>query len=79
MLQDRSNPYNTYRHDGLPPGPISNPGLGAVRAVLNPANHEFFYFVASGGGRHQFSRTLDEHLEAVSEYRNQRRSSDGSE
>lgn len=65
MLQDAANPYNTYRHDGLPPGPIANPGLGAIHAVLAATRHDYFYFVASGGGRHAFSATLDEHQAAI--------------
>ena len=65
MLRDSSNPYNTYRHPGLPPGPISNPGEAAIRAVLTPARTEFLYFVTQGGGRHRFSRTFSEHRGAV--------------
>ena len=61
MVRDPQNPYNTYRLEGLPPGPISNPGLASLEAVIAPMPHDFFYFVASGGGRHSFSRTLDEH------------------
>jgi UPF0755 protein len=61
MLRDFANPYNTYRHPGLTPGPISNPGLGAIRAVLAPATTDFLFFVAAGDGRHTFSRSLEEH------------------
>ena len=68
MLQDTSNPYNTYRHEGLPPGPICNPGLSAIRSVLAPQEHSYFYFVAKGAGRHQFSETLEEHNAAVDRY-----------
>jgi UPF0755 protein len=71
MLADPGNPYNTYRHAGLPPGPIANPGLGAVRAVLAPAVHDYLYFVASGAGAHAFSRTLADH-HVASEQRNAR-------
>jgi UPF0755 protein len=66
MLRDAANPYNTYRHPGLPPGPISNPGESALRAVLAPDKSDYLYFVAAGGGRHRFSRTFDEHRQAVS-------------
>jgi UPF0755 protein len=61
MVRDPENPYSTYRHDGLPPGPICNPGLSALEAALNPEPHQFFYFVTRGEGRHAFSRSLDEH------------------
>lgn len=69
MTADAANPYNTYRHEALPPGPISNPGLDALRAVLEPAEHDYFFFVASGGGRHVFSRSIEEHNEAVARLR----------
>jgi UPF0755 protein len=66
-----ANPYNTYMHPGLPPGPITNPGIASIRAVLNPAKTSFLYFVAKadGSGTHQFSTTLDEHERAVASYR----------
>ncbi|MDH5675750.1 MAG: endolytic transglycosylase MltG [Myxococcales bacterium] len=69
MLDDAQNPYNTYRIDGLPPGPIGNPGLGAIEAVLDPARHDYLYFVARGDSSHVFSATLEAHLEAVARYR----------
>ena len=65
LLRDAANPYNTYRHAGLPPGPIANPGSAAIEAVLDPAQSEFLYFVAKGAGRHSFSRTFAEHREAL--------------
>ena len=65
MLKDAANLYNTYRHPGLPPGPISSPGEGALRAVLNPAKSDYLYFVTQGGGRHRFSRTFSEHRGAI--------------
>ncbi|HEY3664774.1 MAG TPA: endolytic transglycosylase MltG [Polyangiaceae bacterium] len=65
MLRDPANPYNTYRHAGLPPGPIANPGEASIEAVLAPARTDFLYFVAKGGGHHTFSRTFTEHREAL--------------
>jgi UPF0755 protein len=69
MTRDGDNPYNTYRTARLPPGPIANPGVDSIEAVLEPAQHDYFYFVASGDGRHHFSTTHEEHLEAVARYR----------
>lgn len=69
MLVDGSNPYNTYRIEGLPKGPICNPGLSALRAVLVPAPHDYFYFVAKGGGLHEFSHSLEAHNAAVEQLR----------
>lgn len=65
------SPYNTYRYPGLPPGPIASPGQASVQAVLEPAQHDYLFFVATpdGSGRHVFSRTFEEHLEAVQRYR----------
>ena len=64
------SPYNTYLHTGLPPGPIANPRLGSIRAVLEPAKHEYLYFVAEPGGtgRHAFARTYEEHVKNVQRY-----------
>lgn len=58
------SPYNTYRNRGLPPGPIGSPGLSAIEAVLEPAETEWYYFVARGDGTHIFSRTFNEHVRA---------------
>jgi UPF0755 protein len=63
------SPYNTYRHSGLPPGPIANPGEASIRAVLQPADEKALYFVANNHGGHVFARTLAEHQRNVSRYR----------
>jgi UPF0755 protein len=63
------NPYNTYTHPGLPPGPIGSPGLDAVDAALSPAETDFYYFVARPDGSHVFSQTLAQHNRAVAEAR----------
>lgn len=55
------NPYNTYRHAGLPPGPIASPSTGAIQATLQPAAGDYLYFVARPNGTHVFTRTLAEH------------------
>ena len=59
------SPYNTYIYGGLPVGPISNPSLMALEAVLNPEEHDYFFFVAGATGRHIFSRTYEDHLAAI--------------
>jgi len=71
-LEDADNPYNTYRHGGLPPGPIASPGLDALRAVVEPADSDYLYFVSMGDGTHAFSRTYREHVKAVNRYQRRR-------
>ncbi len=68
--RDRSNPYNTYAYDGLPPGPITSPGEAALRAALVPARHDYIFFAArrDGSGRHAFARTLKEHDANIDRY-----------
>jgi UPF0755 protein len=62
---DPDNPYSTYTHEGLPPGPIANPGAKALEAVMAPANTRYFYFVAKGDGHSTFSETYEAHSGAV--------------
>ncbi len=62
---DPDNPYSTYTHEGLPPGPIANPGSKSLDAAMAPSVTPYFYFVARGGGRHAFSETYEAHLAAV--------------
>lgn len=69
MLRDPRNPYNTYVHPGLPPGPIANPGESAISAVIEPAKTDFLFFVSDGKGRHTFSRSFEEHNQAVTQRR----------
>jgi UPF0755 protein len=64
-LEDASNPYNTYRIAGLPPGPIASPGLASLRAAVEPAPVDYLFFVARGDGSHAFSSTYAQHLRAV--------------
>lgn len=66
---DPLNTYSTYVREGLPPGPIANPGIKSLTAVLAPANTKYLYFVARENRRHAFSETLEEHNAAVKEYR----------
>ena len=64
------NPYNTYRYNGLPPGPIANPGLKSVEAILNPEkDFSALYFVADNNGRHIFSDTYHQHINTIKEVR----------
>ena len=62
------NAWNTYTRAGLPPGPIANPSLDAIRAVLHPADVPYLYFVSRNDGTHEFSATLTEHNKAVKRY-----------
>ena len=68
---ESENAYNTYRHAGLPPGPIANPGVASIMAVLRPAESEALYFVArpDGSGGHEFSQTIAAHQAATARYR----------
>ena len=61
---DYDSPYNTYRHSGLPPGPINSPGRASIVAALFPADVDYLYFVATGEGGHVFTHSLQEHAAA---------------
>jgi UPF0755 protein len=63
------SPYNTYLHEGLPPGPINNPGLASIEAALKPADTPYLYYVAKPDGSHIFSRTPEEHQAAIARVR----------
>ena len=65
----KKTPYNTYTINGLPPGPICNPGLAAIRAVLNPQYTDELYFVADGKGGHVFAKNLKEHNRNAAKWR----------
>jgi UPF0755 protein len=69
----RKSPYNTYLHKGLPPGPIANPGQGAILATLYPEDVDYLYFVAQGDGSHYFSKDFGEHGKAVNRYKANKR------
>ncbi len=77
-LRDPDNIYNTYTHEGLPPGPIANPGKAALEAVLAPKKSRFLYFVSRNDGTHQFSKNIAAHERAVEKYMRQGAVGDGS-
>lgn len=77
-LNDKDNAYSTYANEGLPPGPISNPGRAALEAVFAPKKSRFLYFVSRNDGTHQFSKTVAEHEKWVELYQRQGRVGDGS-
>jgi UPF0755 protein len=67
------SPYNTYRYDGLPPGPIASPGASSLAAALNPADVPYLFFVAHPDGHHEFRRTFQEHQQAIAMVRREAR------
>lgn len=68
QLDDADNPYNTYQHEGLPPGPICSPGASAMKAVMNPDGSGYFFFVAMDSRTHAFAKTRAEHERNVDKY-----------
>jgi UPF0755 protein len=73
----RKTAYNTYRVNGLPKGPIANPGRGSLLAVLEPESTDFLYFVSRNDGTHYFSKTYKEHQKAVRDYQLNRKARQG--
>jgi len=73
-LENGENPYNTYRIRGLPPGPIANPGIDSLRAVVRPAETDYLYFVSRNDGTHEFSTSYRDHVNAVNRFQRRRRS-----
>ncbi len=67
-LDDATNPYNSYRHKGLPPSPIGLAGRAAIHAAVHPSAGSELYFVARGDGSHVFSATIEQHNQAVRDY-----------
>lgn len=63
-----NSPYNTYRNPGLPPGPIGNPGIEAIKAAANPADSSYFFYIHDKNGKVHFARTLEEHNANVGKY-----------
>jgi UPF0755 protein len=68
-----NSPYNTYRHRGLPPGPINNPGKSSIIATLYPDQHGYLYFVATGTGGHYFAKSYKDHQKNIRQYQRTRR------
>lgn len=64
------DPYNTYIHTGLPPGPIASPGLESLQSTMNPSNTDYYYFLADSEGNNHFARTFEEHVENREKYIN---------
>lgn len=73
----QKTPYNTYKISGLPAGPISNPGLESIRAVLNPEQHKYLYFVSKNDGTHIFSENYKQHTNAVNKWQKNRKNRKG--
>jgi len=68
QLDDKDNPYNTYQHEGLPPGPIASPGRRSIEATVSPDGFDYLYFVAKNEREHVFAKTFEEHKKNVDKY-----------
>src|SRR5690606_9313849 len=66
--KELESPYNTYKYPGLPPGPIANPGLNALRAAAQPTQSEYLYYISDRQGNMHYAVTYDEHLANVNKY-----------
>ncbi|MBN2542466.1 endolytic transglycosylase MltG [bacterium] len=76
---DFDSPYNTYQYNGIPPGPISNPGIDAIKAALFPEETKYLYFVSNRDGTHVFSETSSQHHKAVREIKEKLKKSESSQ
>jgi len=65
---ETDSPYNTYKYKGLPPGPICNPSLSAIKAAIYPAKNDYWYFLTTPDGKVIYSKTHDEHVKAKAKY-----------
>ena len=76
---EQNTPYNTYTNQGLPPTPIGNPGLAAIKAAADPADTDYLFYVVKPGtcGEHTFTETLEEHTAAQAEYEEAREAAGG--
>jgi UPF0755 protein len=63
-----NSPFNTYKVAGLPPRPISNPGIASLKAALNPSSSPFFYYITDSSGTNRYAETLEEHEDNISKY-----------
>ena len=63
-----NSPYNTYKYKGLPPGPIGNPGISAIKAAVRPEKSSYFYYLSAPDGKTYYSKTLEEHNIAKAKY-----------
>jgi UPF0755 protein len=67
-IHETDSPYNTYKHRGLPPGPISNPGFAALTAAWHPSSNNFYYFLTDAQGNVHYAKTFEEHVRNKQKY-----------